>query len=345
MTVAPASLSPTCVYRMYDEADRLLYVGVSGDLPTRLNAHRSEKPWYTEVSRITLKHFPTRDGALDAETHAIAQEGPLYNRTGPEVRHSGAIGGSARLVAAALRARIVAGEFAPGTAIPSERDLVREYDATRPLLRDAIRSLREEGILVSRHGAGTYVRGPARRALIRLSRPPQREPSDGADIFASSLAAAGLSPIVQTDVAVEVPPQSVAKTLGIDIDHPVVVRRKKVDESGETVALATGYLLRGTTAEATVMSAYASQGEIYDALECVGQRITAFQDALSGKAPSRPERDQFGLDGNIPLISMTRVALASGRAVEVTYALLRSDRFELEYPAFEPWADEARTAA
>lgn len=69
----------TTVYRFFDTAGVLLYVGISKDLPTRWTHHRLDKPWWTNVATATLQHFPTRGEAEQAEREAIVAERPLYN--------------------------------------------------------------------------------------------------------------------------------------------------------------------------------------------------------------------------------------------------------------------------
>lgn len=74
----------TSIYRMFNAGGALLYVGQTGNLPTRLDTHRSKKPWWTEVASITVEHFVSRDAALDAERRAILRESPEYNVTPAE---------------------------------------------------------------------------------------------------------------------------------------------------------------------------------------------------------------------------------------------------------------------
>lgn len=56
-----------------------------------------------------------------------------------------------------LRARIVAGELPPGATIPSEKSLMQEYDLARETVRHAVRVLRDEGLIVTVPGRGSYV--------------------------------------------------------------------------------------------------------------------------------------------------------------------------------------------
>ncbi|MGI8305810.1 FadR/GntR family transcriptional regulator [Saccharopolyspora hattusasensis] len=52
---------------------------------------------------------------------------------------------------------IVAGELLPGAALPAERELAIRLGVSRPLVREALRSLEAVNIVESRRGAGTYV--------------------------------------------------------------------------------------------------------------------------------------------------------------------------------------------
>jgi GntR family transcriptional repressor for pyruvate dehydrogenase complex len=64
-----------------------------------------------------------------------------------------------------LAARIASGEFRPNTRLPPEHDLAAMFGVSRPILRSALGRLRGEGIIISRQGAGSYVRDRAATAL------------------------------------------------------------------------------------------------------------------------------------------------------------------------------------
>ena len=54
-------------------------------------------------------------------------------------------------------ARITAGDWPPGTAIPTEMDLARELGVSQGTVRKALDTLSAEQVLVRRQGSGTYV--------------------------------------------------------------------------------------------------------------------------------------------------------------------------------------------
>ena len=57
-----------------------------------------------------------------------------------------------------LRADIRRGEYGPGAALPSEVALVARYGVGRNTVRLAMEVLRDDGLVVTRHGCGTFVR-------------------------------------------------------------------------------------------------------------------------------------------------------------------------------------------
>ncbi|MEU6080110.1 GntR family transcriptional regulator [Streptomyces sp. NPDC047108] len=68
-------------------------------------------------------------------------------------------------VAAAIRDAISAGEFPPGSPLPSEAQLIDRYAVSRPTVRNAIAALRSEGLIEVRHGKGSFVRASAAPAV------------------------------------------------------------------------------------------------------------------------------------------------------------------------------------
>jgi GntR family transcriptional regulator len=63
-----------------------------------------------------------------------------------------------------LRRAIVGGEFPPGSKLPNEEALCARFAVSRITLREAVRGLIEDGYVVRRQGAGTFVTsGPALR--------------------------------------------------------------------------------------------------------------------------------------------------------------------------------------
>jgi len=56
-----------------------------------------------------------------------------------------------------LAGKIEAQEYRPGDRIPTEAELCAEYGVSRTVVREAIASLRADGLLISRQGIGVFV--------------------------------------------------------------------------------------------------------------------------------------------------------------------------------------------
>jgi len=69
-----------------------------------------------------------------------------------------------------IRERIVSGAWAPGSLIPSERELCARYGISRMTARQSITELVNEGLLYREQGKGTYVGRPKiAQQLLRLT--------------------------------------------------------------------------------------------------------------------------------------------------------------------------------
>jgi DNA-binding transcriptional regulator YhcF (GntR family) len=68
-------------------------------------------------------------------------------------------------VANALRAAILTRKFAPGDKLPSGPQLATTYGVARMTVQQAIRILRDEGLIVSRQGSGVFVRERTERPV------------------------------------------------------------------------------------------------------------------------------------------------------------------------------------
>ena len=67
------------VYRAFDEADRLLYIGCSLDVRKRLMAHRRESDWFRYCKTVRLAGPFRRSEAMRLEREAIETEGSFFN--------------------------------------------------------------------------------------------------------------------------------------------------------------------------------------------------------------------------------------------------------------------------
>lgn len=73
----------TTLYRVYDERDWLLYVGISDAPLLRFAQHAdAAASWGRYARKVTFEPYPTREQAEMAELEAIRTEDPVWNMRG-----------------------------------------------------------------------------------------------------------------------------------------------------------------------------------------------------------------------------------------------------------------------
>lgn len=70
----------TAVYRLYDAAEKLLYVGITYDTKIRFADHKANKDWWSDVVVREVRWLADRDAAWAEEQRVIDEEYPRYNR-------------------------------------------------------------------------------------------------------------------------------------------------------------------------------------------------------------------------------------------------------------------------
>jgi GntR family transcriptional regulator len=135
-------------------------------------------------------------------------------------------------VVAEIKRRIDAGDYAPGTLLPSEHQLVEEFGVSRPTIVKSLAALRLDGWIETEQGRGSFVRG--RPALEDADR--TRPAADVLEVPETQLA----GELVQAGV--KVAPQHVTDLLGLDRGAKAFLRQRLLSEDGEPVELASVWL-------------------------------------------------------------------------------------------------------
>ncbi|MET9956302.1 GIY-YIG nuclease family protein [Streptomyces sp. NPDC006339] len=69
----------TALYRLYDDTEQLLYVGVAQDPWKRWRFHRRDKEWWGQVSVREIEWVDSREAALRQEAVEIRTRRPVHN--------------------------------------------------------------------------------------------------------------------------------------------------------------------------------------------------------------------------------------------------------------------------
>lgn len=125
-----------------------------------------------------------------------------------------------------LTERIRDGVYPPDSQIPPENELAAEFSVSRATVRSALGTIAARGLVVRRHGAGTFV-----TRLSRISN-PLNEAIDFQELIASY----GFEPSVEyVAFLVAQPSAKMAEALQIEVDTPVFESHKVFSADGEPV--------------------------------------------------------------------------------------------------------------
>jgi predicted GIY-YIG superfamily endonuclease len=146
----------TAVYRLYDRAGALLYVGITTNPQTRFRDHENEKFWWHLVAREEVRWYSSRPEAEDVEGEALTRDHPRFDST---ARMGSGWRVQAReedpywpQVAEALARDLTAGVYAPGEKLPSTRALAQRHAVSMCSVRTAFRHLGRRQVVQVRNG-------------------------------------------------------------------------------------------------------------------------------------------------------------------------------------------------
>jgi len=220
-----------------------------------------------------------------------------------------------RQIAAQLRARIHRGEWGPGERLPSIPAIAAMYGVAKQTVQRTVDQLRVEGLLITKPGSGTYVRGTKRR-LNRLSRGryggTRGYHADLAARYRQHLISVGRSPA----------PVEVTEAFGLSPGSELLARRHLVRTGDAPVEVGVSWL-RPADAAGTSLERHEVFGRpLYQEVEDVtGRRYSTARDQLSARQPTREEAELLEIRPDTPVLVLLHVAFdAEHRPIEVAQA-------------------------
>jgi GntR family transcriptional regulator len=220
-----------------------------------------------------------------------------------------------------LREQIRQGELAPGAQVPAERILAAHYGISRMTARQAIAYLVREGVVMARHGLGTFVAEPklTHDALHLLG-------------FTEEIMRQGGTVISQViEQHRQAAPPAVAEALALDAGAEVikVVRLRLTHEL--PLLLETSYLTAALCPGLDRVD-LASQS-LYSVLELrYGLRLRRARQVLEATTANDFEAEQFGITTEMAMFLLEGVAFDElDRPIEYSKAIYRGDRFKFSF--------------
>ncbi len=235
-----------------------------------------------------------------------------------------------REIADLLRAKIESGELAPGSQLPTEIELMVQYNASRNTVRDAIKLLSTRALVEARAGQGTFVIEKINPVVSTLTTDAR-----GGDetVYFAEVEASGRMP-TSSDPRVEIQSADpvVADALRIQPGNQVVSRHQQRFIDGTPWSLQTSFYPMsfalqgaGRLLEATSIDGGAVK-YLDDALKI---RQVGYRDSIAVRAPDENEIGFFRLppDGRIQVFEIFRTGFAQdGTRIRLTVTVYPADR-------------------
>jgi len=238
-----------------------------------------------------------------------------------------------REIADELRQAIKSGAYQPGDVIPKEKELMARYKASRPIVRQAIGLLRDEGLLMTIRRRGTVVRRPpVRLELSRYNRVlgPER---GGLGPWETSCKEQGVpGEMKPISVTQESAACRVAEWLEIPEGETVVRRSRHAIADGQVAQIQDAWYPLDIVEGTPLASAEKVVGGAYRALAAIGHRPSVVTERVIARAATPEEAQTMRLGPSVPVLEIWRQTRdQDGRAVEVLRVVADANRSELLY--------------
>jgi len=228
-----------------------------------------------------------------------------------------------------IRDQILSGNLAAGDEVPSERALALEWGVARPTAARALQELRRLGLVESRQGSGSFVRGHLdlhRRARDRYARSQAagRIYSEGewASIVSAKMARA---------------PARIAAAMGIPVGEMVGRRHRITGDANGPNEISTSWFPPEIVLEAPRLldRQKIREGSLTYIESRVGRRGVVARDELSARLALADERRELSLDDPAAVLVVLHVIVdRKDQPLEVADAVYPSSGrwiFDQEY--------------
>lgn len=205
-----------------------------------------------------------------------------------------------------------------GDAIPSERQLTRELGVSRLTVRAALDDLVREGLLVRKHGSGTFVSQPKIAQELTMTS------------FTDDMRRRGLRPESRTlDLRVVPAGARLGRLLHVSPSEPVLVADRLRLADGESMAIETVHIRASHVPGLT--AADLEERSFYELLrDRYGIVVVGGEQTIEPTVTDEDESTALGVPLHSPAFRFERVThSASGEIVEFVESIYRGDRYRI----------------
>jgi GntR family transcriptional regulator len=213
-----------------------------------------------------------------------------------------------------LRQRLESGEVVD--RLPPEHQLAADYAVSRQTVREAIRRLRDAGLLSRERGRGTFVTTDVVQPLGVVYSLFRNVEAQGRTQS---------SEVLEIDLGRDA---EVATHLGVEPSTELVHIKRRRLADGEPLAVDHAWV--PSEIARPLLSADLHHTGLYDELwRLCGVRVDGGWERVRPMMPTPAERRLLGVRAGAPALFVERLGRAQGRAVEWRTTLVRGDRYSL----------------
>jgi GntR family transcriptional regulator len=235
---------------------------------------------------------------------------------------------TAASIAKDLRAAIRSGTYKPGDRLPSEAALMSNYGVARMTARHGLSMLKDEGLTVTRHGSGVFVR--SFEPIVRTGATGQAD--EGTVTAEIDETGAGLVVRTLAVTAEAEPSEKIRTALGLAEGDKVTVRERLHLRERKPVLFATSYLPAAIAAGTPIADQEVGAGGTHARLAEAGHAPVRFREDVVGRMPTIEEIEELRIEPGTPVLAVTRTAFTKdGSAIEVSHVVLDAGEFMLRY--------------
>ncbi|MGH3499453.1 MAG: GntR family transcriptional regulator [Nocardioidaceae bacterium] len=238
-------------------------------------------------------------------------------------------------VADDLRNKIEHGDYAPGAQLPTLDELAQTYMCSLAAIRSAMGLLRQQGLVVTQQGRGTFVRPRVkarRHGIDRYSRSRWQGAAAKPILIAEADQQGHTATQLIRELAEAPAPAFIAEQLRLEPGATVWVRRRTTLIDDRPNQLADSYYPLDVAGTApAVREEDTGPGGGYARLEDAGYTLDEIEEHLAARMPSGPESVALDLPTGTPVVELVRTTFAAERPVEVMHCIIAADMADFTY--------------
>ncbi|MFJ9412502.1 GntR family transcriptional regulator [Streptomyces sp. NPDC101393] len=242
-----------------------------------------------------------------------------------------------------LRKKILGGPLRPGDQLPTEAQLMEQYQVkARATVREGLKVLVNEGLIAPQRPRGYFV-VERKRLVYRPQAEFRRKPPE-MDIFTNLVAQEdGRTPSQDIEVSIVEAPVAIRERLGLAQDASVAVRRRVRRLDGVPYNINDSYtsldLVQGTD---WMHPGDVARGTNAVLAELLGAELEEALDEIYIRMPLPSEAQRLELGPGVPVGEHIATVFSGDRPVQVTVNVVPGDRHVIVYERTRPADAEKR---